>query len=80
MCETHNRVIRAVGGKARLAEALSLSSKIVTKWHERGIPSKYWGEVVEICAALNPPYRVTIAELKRTKPTTASAAGERCAA
>jgi len=77
MCQTHNQVIRAAGGKARLAEALSLNSNILTKWHERGIPARYWGEVVEICARLDPPFRVTIAELKRTKP---GVARERCAA
>lgn len=68
MCQTHNRIIAALGGKARLAEALALHPNVLTKWHERGIPARYWGEVVEICAALEPPFRVTIAELKRTKP------------
>jgi hypothetical protein len=68
MCETHNRVIAALGGKARMAEALSISPKRVVKWHERGIPSQYWGEVVDICAALDPPFRISIAELKASKP------------
>jgi hypothetical protein len=77
MCQTHNRVIAALGGKARMAEALSLRPVIVTKWHERGIPARYWGEVVDICASLDPPFRVTIAELKRTKP---GVARESCAA
>ena len=66
--EYHNAVIAAAGGKARLADALSLEQQVLTKWHERGIPSKYWGEVVDICAALNPPVLVSLAELKRTKP------------
>jgi hypothetical protein len=71
MCETHNRVIAALGGKARMAEALAISPKRVVKWHERGIPSQYWGEVVAICATLDPPFHVTFAELKRTKPSVA---------
>jgi hypothetical protein len=68
MCQTHNRVIAALGGKARMAEALSLNANVLTKWHERGIPARYWGEVCEICATLDPPFPVTVAELKASKP------------
>ena len=48
MCQIHNQVIAALGGKARMAEALALHPNVLTKWHERGIPARYWGEVVEI--------------------------------
>ena len=51
-----------------MAEALALHPNVLTKWHERGIPARYWGEVVEICAALDPPFAVTVAELKRRNP------------
>jgi hypothetical protein len=68
MCQIHNRVIAALGGKARMAEALALHPNVLTKWHERGIPARYWGEVVEICGNLDPPFAVTVAELKANKP------------
>jgi hypothetical protein len=70
----HDNVIRALGGKAKLSDALGLSRDVLTKWHRRGIPSKYWYRVVEIGATSNPPVAISVAELDRTKPAPAEAA------
>lgn len=72
--EFHSSLIRALGGKAKLARALGLEDDVLTKWHVRGIPSRYWHEVIEIAASLDEPIAVTAADLARTKPVTRAAA------
>ena len=72
----HGDLIRRIGGKTWLAGALGLDRGIVTRWHERGIPSKYWHRVVAIGASLNPPVIVTADDLERTKPETPRASVE----
>jgi hypothetical protein len=47
---SHASVIIALGGKAKIADALGLGRNVVTKWHVRGIPAKYWHRVCEIAA------------------------------
>ena len=64
----HAALIRRLGGKTKLAEALGLDRGSVTRWHERGIPSRYWHQVVRFGAALPEPVLVTAEELAATKP------------
>ena len=64
----HGDLIRGLGGKAKLAESLGLDRDVLTKWHVRGIPSKYWHRIIELGAALEPPLVVAAADLERTKP------------
>lgn len=66
----HNRLIHDLGGKAKLAAALDLTPAVLSKWHVRGIPSRYWHRVTELGAALDPPLVFTAADLDRTKPDT----------
>ena len=66
----HSALIRGLGGKARLADALGLDRDVLTKWHVRGIPAKYWHRVLELGAAAEPPLVFTAADLERTKPAT----------
>lgn len=66
----HNDLIRELGGKAKLADALGLERDVLTKWHVRGIPSKYWHKVIELADSLDPPLVITAADLDRTKPDT----------
>lgn len=70
----HNDLIKQLGGKAKLALALSLEPVVLTQWHARGIPSKYWHRVVLFAASLDPPVVVSATDLERTKPGTAKAA------
>lgn len=70
----HSGLIRDLGGKAKLAEALGLERDVLTKWHVRGIPSKYWHRVIELGAACEPPLVFTAADLDRTKPETVARA------
>ena len=65
----HSSLIRGLGGKAKLADALGLDRIRLTKWHERGIPSRYWHKVVELGAACEPPLVFTAGDLERTKPS-----------
>lgn len=69
----HANLIRDLGGKAKLAEALGLERDVLTKWHVRGIPSKYWHRVIELGAGCEPPLVFTAADLDRTKSETTSA-------
>ncbi len=63
----HSGLIKDLGGKARLADALGLDRAVLTKWHVRGIPSKYWHRVVDIGNACDPPLVFTASDLERTK-------------
>jgi hypothetical protein len=72
----HSAVIRSLGGKTRLAEALGLGRDVLTKWHVRGIPSKYWHRVIELAASASPPIDLTADDLSRSKPETSSRASE----
>lgn len=64
----HGDLIRALGGKAKLAEALALDRGVVTRWHERGIPSKYWHQIIKLGAAMPEPIVVSAEKLASTKP------------
>lgn len=68
----HCDLIRVVGGKAKIAKALSLAPSVLTKWHERGIPSKYWHHLTNFAASLPDPVAVSSADLARTKPKVAA--------
>ena len=68
----HGDLIRSLGGKAVVARALGEQPALACKWHVRGIPSKFWGEVVALAAKAG--ISVTLADLKRTKPATGGAA------
>ena len=70
----HSALIRDLGGKAKLADALGLDRDVLTKWHVRGIPSKYWHRVIELGAACLPPLVFTASDLQKTKPEMARAA------
>jgi len=72
--ELHNRVIQALGGKAKLARALGLEPHRLSKWHVRGIPFRYLPHVIEMAAALEPPLTVTVRDLEMTKPASREAA------
>jgi hypothetical protein len=73
----HAGLIHAFGGKAKLAEALGLERVLLTKWHVRGIPSRYWHRVIELGASIEPePLVITAADLERTKPATSDASWE----
>lgn len=65
----HAVVIRQLGGKAKLAGTLGLGPQAVTKWHVRGIPSRYWHRIEDIAAVAGYP-DVTAEALERSKPTT----------
>jgi hypothetical protein len=69
----HSSLIRDLGGKAKLADALGLDRDVLTKWHVRGIPSKYWHRVIVLAAACETKRSVTAADLERTKPDTVRA-------
>lgn len=69
----HSALIRDLGGKAKLADALGLDRDVLTKWHVRGIPSKYWHRVIELGSACDPVVIFTAADLERTKPDTVRA-------
>lgn len=64
----HAALIRTLGGKAKLAERLGLESNVLTKWHVRGIPSRYWHRVIELARGAD--VAITADELERTKPGT----------
>jgi hypothetical protein len=66
----HATLLRRLGGKARVAEALGLDRGSVTRWHERGIPAKYWHQIVRFGASLPEPVVVSADELAATKPDT----------
>jgi hypothetical protein len=68
----HAALIRGLGGKARLAERLGLERDVLTKWHVRGIPSRYWHRVIEL--AHEAQIAVTAEQLDRTKPAIERAA------
>lgn len=70
----HARVIDAVGGKAVLARHLGLEPAVLSKWHVRGIPSKYWHRIMEIRG--NTLTDLTIDKLDQTKPSTAASSAE----
>lgn len=69
----HADLIRSLGGKAWLAGALGLPRNSVTRWHERGIPSRYWHRVVDLAACASPPIDVTADQLEARRPVTAHA-------
>lgn len=69
----HSGLIRDLGGKAKLADALGLDRDVLTKWHVRGIPAKYWDLVIDVGRQLTPPVTVTTAQLRNTKPSTLEA-------
>lgn len=62
----HADLIRRLGGKAKLADELGLERDVLTKWHRRGIPSRYWHRVIELARGIE--VTVTAAELDSTKP------------
>lgn len=64
--DLHAALIRDLGGKAKLAELLGLDRDVLTKWHRRGIPSRYWHRVIGLARAA--AITVTAEELDRTKP------------
>lgn len=66
----HSSLIRDLGGKAKLADALGLDRDVLTKWHVRGIPSKYWHRVIDLAKAAE--IDVTAEGLERTKPGAAT--------
>jgi hypothetical protein len=63
----HAAVIKKLGGRAYLAGVLRLPVETVKSWTKRGIPARYWHHVVDL--AQDPD--LTIADLERTKPSTA---------
>lgn len=73
----HAALIRRLGGKARLAGLLGLGRDAVTKWHVRGIPSRYWHRVEDIAAAAGLS-DVTAERLEKTKPTVSEPAPHDC--
>jgi hypothetical protein len=70
--DLHAALIRSLGGKAKLAERLGLERHVLTKWHVRGIPSRYWHRVIEL--AHEAEIAVTAEQLDRTKPAVERAA------
>lgn len=68
----HASLIRSLGGKAKLAEHLGLERDVLTKWHRRGIPSRYWHRVIELAGSAE--IMVTAEDLDRTKPVAERAA------
>jgi len=66
---THDQIIKALGGKTRLAGLIGLPTERLKKWHSRGVPYKYWPQVIEIGAAMKPPVVITHRELEDTKPS-----------
>lgn len=65
--DLHAAVIQALGGKAKLAGLLGIDRDVLSKWHVRGIPARYWHRVVELTAQLDPPLIVTAADLDAAK-------------
>lgn len=63
----HADLILKLGGKAKLAEALDLERHALSKWHNRGIPARYWHRIINIAPRLG--VTVTAIDLERTKPT-----------
>jgi hypothetical protein len=68
----HADLIRRLGGKTWLAGALGIPRNSITRWHERGIPSRYWHRVVDLAAAARPPIAVTEYDLEARRPTAMS--------
>lgn len=64
----HSAVIQALGGKAKLAVLLGIDRDVLSKWHVRGIPARYWHRVVDLAAQLDPPMTFTAADLADAKP------------
>lgn len=64
--DLHAVLIRDLGGKAKLAEQLGLDRDVLTKWHRRGIPSRYWHRVIELARGAG--IAVSAEELDSTKP------------
>jgi hypothetical protein len=71
----HATTIRQLGGKTRLAAILGLDRDAVTKWHVRGIPSRYWHRVEDLAAEAGLS-DITAEALERTKPTVAGSAAK----
>lgn len=71
--DLHADLIRRLGGKAQLAVKLNLDRNVLTKWHVRGIPSRYWHQVERI--AHEAKIEVTTDDLARTKPVGISSSG-----
>lgn len=67
----HAALIRRLGGKTRLCGALGLDRDTVTKWHTRGIPSRYWHRIIDLAQAAG-LHDVTGERLEATKPATRS--------
>jgi hypothetical protein len=63
----HADLILKLGGKAKLAEALDLERRALSKWHNRGIPSRYWHRIISIAPGMG--IAVTAIDLELTKPT-----------
>lgn len=62
----HVHLIKRLGGKTVLATALGLERSMMTKWHIRGIPAKYWPVVAAL--AKEQGIEVCLLELAKTKP------------
>ena len=65
--DLHNTLIRALGGKARLAAMLGVDRALLTKWHVRGIPARYWHRIIALAQQLDPPIEVTPDDLEQSK-------------
>jgi hypothetical protein len=75
MCQNyHATVIRTLGGRAVVADALGLNRESVKSWSDpqRGIPARHWHRVVELAQGRIPG--LTVAALAQTKPSVAQAA------
>jgi len=70
MCENyHATVLRALGGRATVADALGLNRESVKSWFHRGIPARHWHLIVDLAQGNIPG--LTVAALAHTKPSTA---------
>lgn len=57
-------IIQALGGNAAVATALGVETKVISHWVRRGIPARFWPDVVAL-AAERGQHDITLDRLRR---------------
>jgi hypothetical protein len=63
MFQSHADVVDKFGGTRALAEAIGIDPLRAAHWRKRGIPSRYWPRIEEVCGLYG--FGITARELMR---------------